>query len=276
MPRNAGRLDAPKGNTTPVLVEEKKSILDFVTPTEFVEIPTKGRFYPDGHPLHNVETIEIRHMTAKETDILTSKSLLKKGIAIDRMLENVIVDQNIKVNDLFVGDKNALIVASRINGFGNDYETKVTCASCGETTKTVFDLNEVNVKELDEETNISEGGTFVITLPKTGVEAECRLIDGHDEKRMVKGTEKKKKLNLPDTSLTDQLKFIIVSLNGETDRGLVEKFIDLMPAMDSNYLRKQYERVSPNVDMKNDFTCSSCGAEAVIDIPFSTSFFWPD
>ena len=96
-------------------------LFSFVTPTTFVDLPSKGRFYGEAHPLHQSDTIEIRHMTAKEEDILTSEALLKKGIAVDRMLQSVVVDKRIKVRDLLVGDKNAMIIASRITGFGPQY-----------------------------------------------------------------------------------------------------------------------------------------------------------
>jgi len=276
MPRNAGRLDAPQNDSITPELDDKKSIFDFVTPTEFVELPTKGKFYPENHPLHNVEALEIRHMTAKETDILSSPSLLKKGLAIDRMIENIIIDPNIQVKDLFIGDKNAIIVACRINGFGPDYETTITCGSCKTTNNKIFNLNDVEVKMADDEITISDQGTFVILLPKSEIVVECRVINGRDEQRLLKLSEKKKKLNLPATGLTDQLKILIVSLNGETDRGLVERFVDVMPAMDATYLRKQYEKVVPNVDMQQNFVCPSCDTDTVIDIPFSTNFFWPN
>ena len=256
-------------------VAEATNTLEFSTPTEIVDLPSKGRFYSEGHPLHNQETIEIKYMTAKDEDILTSPTLLKKGLAIDRMIENVIIDPNIKVKDLFVGDKNAIIVACRINGFGASYETKITCGSCGVKGEEVFDLEGVEVKSVDEEIIISEQGTFVISLPRSKIDAECRLVNGADEQKMLKLAEKKKKLNLPDSSLTDQLKILIVSLNGETDRGLVEKFVDVMPAFDASYFRKQYEKTVPNVDMSHNFVCPSCDANTVIDIPFSANFFWP-
>ena len=275
MPRNKARLSSNTQTTTkPPLQEVKSSILDFVTPTDFVSLPSKGEFYPEDHPLHGVDTVEIRHMTAKDTDILTSKSLLKKGVAIDRMLENVIVDKNIKVSDLYIGDKNALIVASRINGFGPQYDVKINCPSCGATAEHSFDLSELDEKDVGDH-EISENGTIMITLPKTGIEVECRLLTSADESKMIKNAEKRKKLNLDDSTVTDQYKMLIVSLNGETERGLVEKFIEVMPAYDATYLRKAYEDAVPNVDATDIFSCQSCGAESTIEMPFSTNFFWP-
>jgi len=277
MPRNEGRLDAKsRDNTPPPITDNNESVFNFVTPTEFVELPTKGKFYPEGHALHNAETIEIRHMTAKDTDILTSRALLKKGIAVERMLQNVIVDPNIRIDDLYSGDKNAVIVACRVNGFGPHYDTKVTCPSCNVASEHSFNLEHVNVKEVEDDVKISSEGTFTVELPKSEVEVECRLLSGKDEKKLFAASEKKKKYRLQDTSLTDQYKLFIVSVNGETERRWVEKFVDVMPALDASYLRKTYEKMVPNVDMKHEFECSECEHESFIDIPFSADFFWPD
>ena len=121
----------------------QSSPFSFVVPTEFVTLPSKGKYYPEGHPLHGVEVIEVSHMTAKEEDILTSKSLLRKGVAIDRLLQSVIVDKRVDPNGLLIGDKNAIIVATRIHAYGEDYETKVTCPACGTTSNYGFDLSQI-------------------------------------------------------------------------------------------------------------------------------------
>ena len=276
MSRNEERLGATEqaGAEAPTISEN--SILDFVLPTEFVDLPTKGRFYPPDHPLHNKESIEIRFMTAKDTDILTSKSLLKKGVALDRVLQNIVVDKDINIDSLFVGDKNALVVAARITGFGADYKTNITCPSCGTTGEADFALDEIEPNPTDEAFDISAEGTFKVMLPKTGVEAECRLLRGEDERSMFKKAEKRKKHNLPEETLTGQYKHFIVSLNGVTERGLVEKFIDAMPALDSSYLRKVYTKIVPSLEMKQNYVCSNCELDTVVNIPFSANFFWPD
>jgi hypothetical protein len=276
MPRNdESRLKVQdKGGNPPP--SDKNSLLNFVIPTEFVELPTAGKFYPPEHPLHQVETVEMRYMTAKETDILTSKSLLKKGIAVDRMLENLFVDKEIKARELFIGDKNALILAARVNGFGSDYEAQITCMNCGTTANHEFELSEVVARKASEDIKFSNNGTFFIKLPQTAIEAECRLLTGEDEKQLVAKADKKKKLKLPDTSLTDQYKKIIVSLNEVSDRGQVEEFVDLMPAKDAMHLRKEYESARPDMDMSYSYECETCEAENKVDIPFSANFFWPD
>jgi len=277
MPRNnQGRLDNKPESGAEAPPQNVDALLNFVTPTEFVELPTKGKFYPPNHPLHGVDTIEIKYMTAKETDLLTSKTLLKKGVAIDRMLQSVLVDQSIKVSELFIGDKNALLVAARISGFGASYDANITCRNCGMTAEQHFNLEEVHRKEASEEIEFTPEGTFFVDLPKSEIRAECRLLTGADEDRLLKKAEKKKKLKLVESLLTDQLKLIIVSLEGVTERGPVEKFVDVMPAMDSNHLRKEYARLKPDVDLSYMFDCDSCGANNDINIPFSTNFFWPE
>ena len=280
MPRNnEERLGVKdEGQNPPIPVDNNnQSPLSFVTPTEFVELPTKGKFYPEDHPLHNKESIEIRYMTAKDTDILTSKSLLKKGIAIDRMLHNLLIDKNIKVDDLYIGDKNALIVAARVSGYGSEYNTSVTCPSCGTTAEHLFNLEEIEVKDSQyEDIKISDEGTFIVELPKTKVKAECNLLTGRAEKQLSASMEKRKKHKLPEATLTQLLKSFIVSLNGETDKVVIEQFVENMPALDSKYLRAVYDKVVPNVDMKHLYNCDSCGAETTLDIPFSVNFFWPN
>jgi|TARA_R110000824_G_scaffold2671_1_gene12351 hypothetical protein len=276
MPRNnesrLGVQDA--GENTPI--QSTNSLLDFVLPTEFVELPTKGKFYPSSHPLHNKETIEIKYMTAKETDILSSRELLKKGLAIDKLLTSLILDKDIKVQQLFIGDKNALLIAARVNGFGNVYEAQVSCPNCSSVNEQEFDLDDVKVKEVPEDIKFSENGTFYITLPKTQIEAECRLLTGEDEKRLSQKADKKRKLKLPDSLLTDQLKMIVVSLNDVSDKETVDEFVDIMPASDSTFLRKEYEKARPDVDMSYGYECNNCNASNIISIPFSANFFWPE
>jgi hypothetical protein len=253
--------------------------LNFVVPTEFVEIPSRGKYYPENHALHNQTTIEVRHMTAREEDILTSRTLLKKGIAIDRMLQNIIVDKRIKPESLIIGDKNAVIVAARCSAYGSDYTTKVTCPSCTTIGEHMFDLGHIKYTHPDdndtEEFTATDNGTFLLTLPLTDVSVEVRLLTGKDEIWLAKMTESKKKHKLGETTLTDQMRLFIVGINGVTNKSQINSFIDAMPARDSRYLRNTYTKIVPNVDLTQDFECDSCGGETQMEVPFTADFFWP-
>jgi hypothetical protein len=252
--------------------------LTFVVPTEFVELPSRGQFYSASHPLCDQESIEVRHMTAKEEDILTSRTLLKKGIAIDRLLQSIIVDKRIKVDDLLVGDKNAIIISTRRIAYGDEYSTKVSCPVCNTVGEHTFFLSEAGLTypdDQEESFSKTEKGTFIVTLPKMEVDVEVRLLSGKDEKWLTKSMEQKRKHSLGETTLTDQMRLYIVSVSGITDKTQLNSFINVVPASDSRYLRNIYKKLSPNIDLTQDFSCSTCGADALMEVPFTADFFWP-
>ncbi len=261
--------------------------LSFVAPTEFVEIPSQGKFYPEGHPLHNVKTVEIRQMTAKEEDILSSKTLLKQGVAIDRFLQSVLVNQKLHSDSMLIGDKNALIVAARCTGYGHSYGTSITCPSCTSTSKLDIDLEEAaqrysGYRATDEEEPLEgvEGpdanGSYFITLPVSKARFEVKLMTGRDEKAFSKRLEQRKKKKQAEAMMTDQFKTFTLSINGVGDLRQMYRFIDNLPVRDSRFLRTQYQKLSPALNLKHDFICPECGFEQEVEVPITAQFFWPD
>lgn len=261
--------------------------LNFVAPTEFVEIPSKGKFYPAGHPLHGVEAVEIRQMTAKEEDILSSQTLLKQGVAIDRFLHSVLVDKRLTPDDMLVGDKNALIIAARCSGYGFDYSANITCPNCGTTSKQEVDLIEAkqsyegyNQEEAEEQLSAVSGpnasGNYIITLPVTKANFEVKLMTGREEKAFSKRMQQRKKKKQAEAMLTDQFKTFTVSINNVGDLRKMYMFIDNLPVRDSRFLRQTYAKLSPALNLKHDFGCTECGHEQEVEVPISAQFFWPD
>lgn len=250
--------------------------LTFATPTEFVDLPSRGRFYPEEHPLSGVDSLEIKYMTAKEEDILTSQTLLRKGLALERLLQSVIIDKRINPETMLVGDRNAVLVASRITGYGEEYTVAVSCPECTASTDYDFNLSKYQFKESDDICfTKTEDDTHTARLPASKLEVEVRMLTGKDEKYLLEQRERKKKKKLPETMLTDQLKRIIVSINGITDTPQIKAAISNLPARDSRYLRTIYDQLVPNIDMRQEFECPSCGAATDLEVPFTTAFFWP-
>jgi len=272
-----------KGNNSPAATGVDMAgdgPLNFSTPTEFVELPSEGKLYAEGHPLCGQPHIEIRHMTAKDEDILSSRSLLKQGIAIDRLLQNIILNKKVTPASLYVGDKNAILVAARISGYGAEYRTQIVCPSCISHQEVEFDLEAQTIYHGDdyEDYDISESldGTFIIPLPAMGVNVEVRLLTGKEEQYLLKLAENKKKKKLPESTATDHFRIMIVSVNGKTDSKSISSLVENMPARDARYLRGAYERVCPTIDLKQSFTCGMCGFETeALEVPFTTDFFWP-
>jgi hypothetical protein len=278
--RNESRVNPVNDAPTPpneVMDKDPSSMLSFVMPTEIVELPSGGVLYPEGHPLCGKQSVEIKYMTAKEEDILTSKSLITKGIVLDRLISSIMLD-DVSPDDLLVGDRNAILVAARVTGYGSDYEVSVGCAHCGANFSETFDLSALDsVQEPDLEENDVElrDGLYYMQLPMSKVTVGLRPLFGKDEKIQAAAEKKKKKYNLPDSSLTDMLKSIIVSANGSDDKTLIAKFIDMMPAQDSRILRSTYTKIIPDVDMSQVVTCPECGTGSVVEVPFTGEFFWP-
>ena len=277
MSRNNEERFGPKGDAGSESIAALPNPLDFVSPTEHVELPSRGLGYPQGHPLHNNETIEIKYMTAIEEDILSSRSLLKKGLAIERLLQSIISDRNIQAKDLLVGDRNAILIAARRSAYGNIYDTKVTCPNCGTVGKNKFDLNDSIIKEgnqlAENNIQITTAGLFRVFLPVTNFQVDFRLLRGQDELDMVKSMQKNKK---NDGLISSQLKKIIVSINDYDERHIIEGVVEKLPAQDSIFMRNVYKDCSPDIKIVNDFACSSCGFEQELEVPFGADFFWPD
>ena len=277
---NSDRFGAVEQNG-PISQEVNTSnTLQFVAPTELVDLPSKGLGYNPEHPLHGQETVEIKYMTAKEEDILSSKTLLKRGVALERFMENIIVDKKIKPDSLLSGDRNAIVIAARISGYGANYETLVGCPACGEKMTFSFDLNDQKMHEvilLDELKITSSGaGTFKTIVPHTKFEVEFRLLRGEDENYLSSMMMDKRKRKIVESSTTDQYRRMIVSVQGFTDGTSINKYITNMPTLDSRHLRLCYKAVCPDVRINNNFACESCGHEEEVDVPFGTDFFWPD
>jgi len=279
--RTAAATDATAATTAPA-TPAAPATLSYVTPTEFVELPSRGKFYPPDHPLHNKEVIEMRFMTAKDEDILTSPALLRNGLAIDRLIENLIVETSVNVNDLLLGDKNAVILAARISGYGEQYNVNVTCPNCEASIEHQFDLSEIphqngTIPEDDNENvYLTPEGTFVAKLPKSQFSVEFKLLTGQDEEYLEKVALKTKKLNLPEASATNLLKRLVVSVNDVNVTSEINNFIDNMPAQDARFLRACVQVVTPNVDMTQEVNCSSCGTTSEMAVPFTSEFFWPN
>ena len=288
MSRNRGRTGGPRkrGSTTPppAMTEPQEengvSGLSFVVPTDFVELPSRGKFYPEDHPLHNEETIEIRHMTAKEEDILTSRALLKKGLALDRLIKNIIVDKKINPSSLLVGDRNAIIIAARVSGYGPKYETQVSCPACQATQNYSFDLQEYDVYEGNETDDFdlvsNNDGTFTVTLPATQLKVAFRLLSGMEEKSMLNGIENDRKRKVEEKNVTRLLSQILVAANNDTSEKTKRYVIENMPSLDSRHLRAAYKAACPNVDLTQFFECSECGQGTAMEVPLTADFFWPD
>ncbi len=238
-------------------------------PTEMVDLPSKGLFYPENHPLASGK-IEMKYMTAKEEDILTNRAYIEKGIVIDKLLQSLIVTK-FDYNDLLLVDKNAIMIAARILGYGKDYEFMYKGDKCS------IDLSTLEPKNIDESLWKKGKNEFSYTLPSTGHILTFKLLTHGDEKKIsdeVKGLQKIHKDSNPE--LTTRLKHIITSVDGNSESKTVRQFVDnLLLARDARSLREYIREVTPEIEITFDYDGIN-GVEEGVNVPINLSFFWPD
>ena len=249
----------------------------FVVPRDFVMIPSKGVIYPVDSPLHGLEELEVRHLTAQDEDVLTSRSLLRSGKALDAVLDNVILNKSIKADKLISGDKNAILTFLRITGYGPEYIVQIDCPSCNTEKKQEIDLSAVNMRFLDVSPIAAGENRFEYTLP-SGNQIHFKFLNTEEENNINEQLEKAKKMtNSPfDSNVTTRLKHQIVSVNGDDNPAIINQFVDNLPTRDSRYFRTCYRLANPDVKIIDDFSCTACGFEQELEVPFGADFFWPD
>ena len=259
-------------NTRVTANKEKKSF-----PTEFIDLPSKGWFYPEGHPLASGQ-VELKYMTAREEDILTSANLIKQGKVIDTLI-NALLVTNVSYDDILVGDKNAIMIAARILGYGKDYDIDLPCPKCGEVNKLSIDLTGLNNKELPFDKYKKHTNEFEFELPLSKRAITFKLMNGADEKALeseMKGLAKFANKQGPGKGLTTRLKHQIIAIDGNRDQKVIREFIDNdLFAQDSLALRNEMRLIAPDVLTKFNFECESCGHTETVDMPIDTGFFWP-
>jgi len=239
---------------------------EFKIPTEEIELPSKGLVYPEDNHLSSGK-IEIKYMTAKEEDILTNQAYIKKGVVIDKLLQSLIVSK-IDYNDLIVGDKNALMVAARVLGYGKDYKFTY------EDEEVEVDLSLLDPKPIDESNFPNGQNEFSFTLPSTQTPITFKLLTHKDESNINKeleGLKRMSKNNNPE--LSTRLKYIITSIDGDSEDKTIRDFVDkYMLAQDSRALRKHINEFQPDIDL----SFFPPGSEVSEPIPIRLNFFWPD
>ena len=213
-------------------------------------------------------------MTAKDEDILSSEALLKKGLAVDRLLESILV-LDISPDNLLVGDKNAILIASRISAYGSSYEIKYSCPNCKKNQNIDFNLTDAVINDscfdevLLQKENVvfnKETLTFDVVLPGSGVPVGLRLIEGQNETKLGEN---------PDSLITSLLSTILVKVNENLDVEYAKAFIDILPAKDSKFLRDLYPKLVPNIRLLHEFACKSCYSKEDMEVPLTAAFFWP-
>lgn len=265
---------------------EVKQVSDYKFPTEIIELPSKGLIYSKDNPLSSGK-IEMKYMTAKEEDILTTQSYIKDGTVLDRLFQSLIVSngegQPIKYVDLIVGDKNAIMIAARILGYGKDYKVEINDPFSGKTQVDTIDLTQFENKDYDGSAQVElHKNEFEFELPQSDRKITFSIItESKDRKvkhRLDEERKKNRKLkNETRSELTTRLKESIMSVDGDYDQKVIDNFVDNeLFAQDSRALRTYMKNVSPDMDLEWEFISEETGEGRFMSLPLDVTFFWPE
>tara|TARA_A200000159_G_scaffold96682_1_gene89714 strand:- start:3432 stop:4349 length:918 start_codon:yes stop_codon:yes gene_type:complete len=262
----------------PVFTQQSDQAQKFEYPSEVVDLPSQGHFYDPTSPLASGK-IDIKYMTAKEEDILTSQNLIKKGVVLDKLLEALIVTPGVKLDEILVGDKNAIFVASRILAYGKDYKIKFKDPSNNEDVEDTIDLSQVEPKEFDFDKYERGSNLFSFELPFSKKNIHWSLLTHQDEQNIdaeLKSLKKFTKNKNETAEVTTRLKYVIKAIDGEEDRAKIKSFVDRqLLARDSLAFREHIKENTPDLDMTFNFESEDTGYTERMTIPLGVDFFYP-
>jgi hypothetical protein len=264
---------------------EVKQVSDYKFPTEIIELPSRGLIYPKDNPLSSGK-IEMKYMTAREEDILTTQSYIKDGSVLDRLFQSLIVsngaDMPVKYVDLIVGDKNAIMIAARILGYGKDYKVEVNDPFSDNTQDEIIDLTQFDNKEYDGSAQLElHKNEFELELPQSKRKLTFMITTESKDRKVKHILEEEKKKNRKlknetSSELTTRLKQTILSIDGDYDQRMIANFVDNeLFAQDSRALRTYIKKVSPDMDLEWEFISEETGEGRFMSLPMDVTFFWP-
>lgn len=226
----------------------KETDPDLIVGYDIVKLPSRGYYYKS-----RISELIVEYMTSKDEDLLTTQSLIENGTVLDILLKRKIKTQGISVDELLPGDRDAIILFLRTSSYGVDYSVQVTDPRTGKPFKEVVDLTRLTYKTTD--IKCDENGNFNVFIPMRKKNVRFRLISSSDELKLLKKAEAIQEAYGTEFSdfQTMKLKSHIVSIEGNTDRSYIDRFVDAMPALDALTIRKKIIEVSPGVDMNYEF-----------------------
>jgi hypothetical protein len=257
------------GVPQPVTKQESKF------PTEVINLPSKGWFYPEDNPLSS-GILELKLMTAKEEDILTSRNLIQKGVVLDKLLESLVVNKNIKTDDMLNCDRNASFIAIRRLAYGDEYDAVISCPRCNTENKIKIDLGKMDNRPFEFEKYPKGQNLFEFTLPHSNKIITFKLLSKRDTDQIEAESKSWEKVSKDiSKEITTRLKHVILSVDGNADKTFIRQFADGELLSKDSFALRNHMRGMPDIETTFEFSCNNCGKEGNEEMPFGASFFWP-
>lgn len=249
--------------------------------TEYVELPSQGRFYPEEHPLFGIKLVEIKYMCGKDEEILTNKSYIKNGLVVDKLLTNLIVDKHIvnALDEMLSADKAAIFIAARVTGISSVYDAEVVCPQCSVRQTYTFDLEKRTLyhgleKDIDGVKRI-ENNIYRVTLPVSKIEVDVRLSISKDSNKMLKLVQSNKEIVNNDIFGDSVISITIPDGTRFTDSKSKLLFFENVPAKELLFLKRKIKEINPDFSLEQEFSCTKCPYVGKLEPPFTANFIYP-
>lgn len=269
-----GLPQTPPAVQTSAAPQTEKTKKTYPFATEIVNLPSKGLVYSESNPLSSGQ-VTVKLLTAKEEDILTSTNLVRKGIVLDKLLESIVVDDGVNINDLIIGDKNAILIASRVFAYGPEYKISITDPFENEPVEVAVDMSDLKDKVIDY-SKLNRNNEYEFTLPKAGSKIKFKILTHGDEILINKDIEASQKVTKQANEMQTRYRRLIVEVDGNRDAAYINNFVsNKLLALDSKALRKYIGEISPDIDLSFDYTSPFTGETEALKIPIGIDFFYP-
>jgi hypothetical protein len=269
-------INIQRGGTPVQTQQPQQTTSTFNFPTQVISLPSEGKVYAESNPLSK-GTLEIKYLTAREEDILADSNLINKGVVLDKLLESVVVQVGVNADDLVTGDKNAVYLAARVLGYGPEYDVEITDPFSSERQKVSIDLTKIQTKDIDYSLLNTEN-RYAFLLPSQ-TKIIFKLLTHKDEKDITNEINALARLTKGkggSSEVTTRLKYMILSVNDNSDRGYVNNWVsNQFLAKDIQAFRAYVKSISPDLNMKFEFISDVTGESEALDIPFGINFFYP-
>ncbi len=213
-------------------------------PFDEIYLPSMGLFYKNG-----TTNIQVRAITGYDEIMLSSPYLSHTGNATKILLNNVILNSELEYGELLVCDRDAVLLFLRSMTYGDEIEMDFTCPECSHESKGKFNISQIEAKELYIPPN--EQGEFEFIVPSSLVSdnpiqinfSPLRVSSSH----LVK-----------DKQLMSRYMAQITSINGNSDKEYIIKYLKHMRIKDSKSFREFMDKVEPGFEETLMHTCPSC------------------
>lgn len=250
-------------------------VKDIDVPFDAITLPSMGLFYSS-----KTSVLYVKYITAREENILTQPSLMENGYGLQLVLDSVLINKEISVDELLVGDKQSILVYLRSTSYGDNFPIVTQCPECKATGETKFELSSLVSKEVDIKPD--ENGLYTFEMPKMKIKNEKAIIKFEPmrvshERYINEKTDLEKKENKKYTSnVTLKFQCQIKSINGVEDEVYIKKTIKKFPLGDSSQLREFMEMVEPGIDSRIKIKCHNCNADYESSLYIDNNIFTLD